>query len=164
MTKGIFIVATGTDVGKTYIAAELIKVLKTNGINAGYYKCALSGAEEKEGRWIAGDAAYVFKQADLTGDPNAAVTTILKYPASPHLSARLENKCITLAPILDDYHKACERYSFVVVEGSGGIICPLNLEDEYFMLTDVIKALQLDVFLVGDAGLGAINDVLLTVA
>lgn len=37
MHKGIFITATGTDVGKTYITARIIKGLIGQGINAGYY-------------------------------------------------------------------------------------------------------------------------------
>ena len=45
MTKGIFVTATGTDVGKTFISALLVKKVRESGINCGYYKPALSGAE-----------------------------------------------------------------------------------------------------------------------
>lgn len=41
--KGIFITATWTEVGKTYISALLINALKKENINVGYYKPALSG-------------------------------------------------------------------------------------------------------------------------
>ena len=90
------------------------------------------------------------------------MTTILDYPASPHLAAKMENKNITLAPILRDFDKAVSIYDYVVMEGSGGIICPLNLEETVLMLTDVIKALALDIVIVANAGLGAINSTLLT--
>lgn len=162
MHKGIFITATGTDVGKTYITARIIKGLIGQGINAGYYKAALSGTEVEDGKRIAGDAAYVFRFAGLKGEPNQAVTTILDYPASPHLAAKMENKNITLAPILRDFDKAVSIYDYVVMEGSGGIICPLSLEETVLMLTDVIKALALDIVIVANAGLGAINNTLLT--
>lgn len=162
MHKGIFITATGTDVGKTYITARIIKGLIGQGINAGYYKATLSGTEVEDGKRIAGDAAYVFRFAGLKGEPNQAVTTILDYPASPHLAAKMENKNITLAPILRDFDKAVSIYDYVVMEGSGGIICPLNLEETVLMLTDVIKALALDIVIVANAGLGAINSTLLT--
>ena len=92
MCKGIFITATGTDVGKTYITARIIKGLIAQGINAGYYKAALSGTEVEAGKKIAGDAAYVFRFAGIKGEPNQAVTTMLDYPASPHLAAQMENK------------------------------------------------------------------------
>ena len=51
MTKGIFITATGTDVGKTYVSALIVKKLRELGINCGYYKPALSGAEFINGKW-----------------------------------------------------------------------------------------------------------------
>ena len=43
MSKGIFITATGTDIGKTYVTALLVKKLREANFNAGYYKAALSG-------------------------------------------------------------------------------------------------------------------------
>ncbi len=45
MSKGIFITATGTDAGKTYVTALIVKALHQAGLSAGYYKAALSGAE-----------------------------------------------------------------------------------------------------------------------
>lgn len=45
MSKGIFITATGTDIGKTYVTALLVKKLREANFNAGYYKAALSGAD-----------------------------------------------------------------------------------------------------------------------
>ena len=162
MCKGIFITATGTDVGKTYITARIIKGLIAQGINAGYYKAALSGTEVEAGKKIAGDAAYEFRFAGIKGEPNQAVTTMLDYPASPHLAAQMENKRITLAPIIQDFDRAASIYDYVVMEGSGGIICPLNLKGTTLMLVDVIKALALKIVIVADAGLGTINITLLT--
>lgn len=40
MAKGVFITATGTDIGKTYITALIIKKLREVNINCGYYKAA----------------------------------------------------------------------------------------------------------------------------
>ena len=44
MGKGLFVTGTGTDTGKTYIAALMVKKLYEAGYHAGYYKAALSGA------------------------------------------------------------------------------------------------------------------------
>lgn len=44
MSKGIFITATGTDVGKTYISGLLVKKMRDLKYDCGYYKPALSGA------------------------------------------------------------------------------------------------------------------------
>ena len=60
MSKGLFVVGTGTDVGKTYITALLVKALKRNGKSAAYYKAAMSGnSRDNTGKLIAGDAQYV---------------------------------------------------------------------------------------------------------
>ena len=70
MTKGIFITATGTDIGKTYVSALIVKSMRKAGLNCGYYKPALSGAQtSKDGTLIPGDCAYVFKNAGLTFRP-----------------------------------------------------------------------------------------------
>lgn len=165
MCKGIFITATGTDVGKTYISGQLLKKIREIGVNAGYFKAALSGAEinEATGNLIAGDAHYVYKTSGLEGDPNEAVTYILKEPASPHLSAKLEDINISMKEIAKHYENHRKKYNFILAEGSGGIICPLSLENEKLMLTDIIKFLGFDIIIVADAGLGTINSTMMTV-
>ena len=45
MGKGIFVTGTGTDIGKTYVTALIVKKLADAGIRTGYYKAALSGAK-----------------------------------------------------------------------------------------------------------------------
>ena len=69
MNQGIFVTATGTDVGKTYVSGLLVKALRARGINAGYFKPALSGAEREGGRLVPGDARWVCRTAGLPGDP-----------------------------------------------------------------------------------------------
>ena len=48
MAKGIFVTGTGTDVGKTYVTAIIVKKLPDAGINEGYYNAELSAADSKE--------------------------------------------------------------------------------------------------------------------
>ena len=60
MGKCLFITGTGTDVGKTYVTALIVKKLRDSGRNAGYYKAAISGATKDEGgNLLPGDAIYV---------------------------------------------------------------------------------------------------------
>ena len=51
----------------------------------------------------------------------------------------------------------------MIVEGAGGITCPLRLEGEKYLLKDLIKDLGMDIIIVADGGLGTINSTLLTV-
>lgn len=59
MSKELFITATSTDVEKTFIAALIVKKLRGNELNAGYYKTALNGAEDIIRKLGVSDAKYI---------------------------------------------------------------------------------------------------------
>lgn len=60
MGRGLFVTGTGTDVGKTFVTALMVKKLREHGYDGSYYKAALSGAETgKDGGLIPGDAQFV---------------------------------------------------------------------------------------------------------
>lgn len=160
MTKGIFITATGTDVGKTYVSALILKNLKKSGLNCGYYKPAMSGIEEGK----LSDVEYVFKVAGLDGNPMDFVSYSFTEALSPHLASERANIEIKIDKIKSDFQKVCEKYDYVLVEGAGGIICPFNMrKGQELLLPDVIKVLGLDIIIVADAKLGTINSTVLTV-
>lgn len=165
MAKGIFITATGTDVGKTYVSALILKKLIEDGEKAIYYKAALSGAkEDKDSKLIAEDASYVFEKSGIELEPNDYVSYIYKHAYSPHLAAQIENRPLELSKVYSDYKKLQEQYDYIVAEGSGGLVCPLRLDDQnQIMLTDVIKKLGLDIIIVSQSGLGSINSTILTI-
>ena len=162
MTKGIFITATGTDIGKTYISGLIVKSMRKNGFNCGYYKPALSGAEEKDGKIIPGDCAYVLKQAGITENPDNYVSYIFKPAVSPHLAAEMSNTPIKLDKIKQDFNRIKTEFDYLVVEDAGGIVFPFNIK-ENLLLPDIIKALELDIIIVASAQLGGINSAVLTV-
>ena len=169
MSKGMFITATGTEIGKTYVSGLLVKKLRNGGLNAGYYKPALSGAERGgDGCLTAGDARHVCETAGLEENPNNLVSYIYETPVSPHLAARIDKFStgpIEMDKLLSDFAEAKTRFDFLTVEGSGGIVCPLRIcekDEKNIMLTDVIKAFGLPVLIVADAGLGTINASVLT--
>ena len=157
MTKGIFITAVGTDIGKTYISALIVKSLKN--LNCGYYKPAMSGIEE--GRLS--DVEYVFKIAGLKGNPENYVSYPFKEALSPHLASIRAGVSIKSDKIKFDFERIKSEYDYLLVEGAGGITCPFNLSDEKILLPDIIKLLGMDIIIVSDAKLGAINSTLLTV-
>ena len=163
MTKGIFITATGTDVGKTYVSALLLKYLLKSGLNAGYYKPVLSGAIQNNGKIIPGDCEFVLKFAGLNLPPQNYVSYIYKEPLSPHLAAQIENNPVELSKIVSDFSNIKKQFDYIIVEGAGGIVCPFRLDNQKIMLPDVIKALGLDIIIVASAALGTINSTFLTV-
>lgn len=159
MGKGIFITATGTDMGKTYVTALIVKKLKEAGYLSGYYKAALSGAETIAGS----DAGYVKKVAGISQQEDTLLSYLYKTAVSPHLAAKMEGNPVDLDRVREDFQRVLEAHDYVTVEGSGGIVCPIRWDEEKkLLLEDVIKALKLPVLLVADAGLGTINSVVLT--
>lgn len=162
MTKAIFITATGTDVGKTYISALIVKKLRELNYNCGYFKPALSGAEIIDNQLVPGDCKFVFDTAGIKENPLNYVSFIFKTAVSPHLAAQIEGKSISLEKIKKDFERIKKEYDYIVVEGAGGIICPFNLGKDKLMLPDVIKALGLDVIVVASGELGTINSTVLT--
>lgn len=162
MTKAVFITATGTDGGKTYISALIVKKMRELGYNCGYFKPALSGAEIIDGKIIPGDCNYVLKQAGIDAPPENYVSYVFKKAVSPHLASEIENNPIKIEKIKSDFARIKKEFDYVVVEGAGGIVCPFNLGKEKLMLPDVIKTLGLDIVIVASASLGTINSTVLT--
>lgn len=163
MSKGYFVTATGTDVGKTFVTALLVKKWRDSGIDAGYYKAALSGAELRDGKWIAGDADYVKRTAGLPDTQEELVSYVYKEAVSPHLAARKEGNPVELTQVKADFTAATQRHEFVFVEGSGGIICPIRYDEKKIFLADIMKELDLPLLIVTTAALGSINACVLTV-
>ena len=164
MSKGIFITATGTDIGKTFVTGLIVKKLRDAGLNAGYYKAALSGAElQPDGTWLPGDAAYVAKTSGMTEKPEELVSYIYKTAVSPHLAALREGNPVELDKVKADFAAAQAKYDYVTMEGSGGIISPIRWDEQHLLLEDVIKATNVGTLVIANAALGSINACVLTV-
>lgn len=164
MSKNIFITATGTDIGKTYVSALIIKKMRENGYNCGYFKPVLSGVEEENGKLIDSDCNYVVNSANIPTEPNDCVSYWWKEAVSPHLAAQRANQVIDIEKIKHKFRIKNEKYDYLLIEGAGGITCPLCLKDGHkFLLKDLIRELEVPIIIVADAGLGTINSTLLTV-
>lgn len=164
MKAGIFVTGTGTDVGKTYVSGLLVRALRARGINAGYFKPALSGAQRVDGRLMPGDAQWVCRTAGLPGDPADCVAYVYEQAASPHLASRLEGPPIELTAVLERQRAMGERFAYLVAEGCGGLFCPLRDGDSPLLLTDVAAAIGFDLLIVAPSGLGAIHAAVVTAA
>ena len=164
MSKKVFITATGTDIGKTYVSALILKKMKEEGLNCGYFKPVLSGVIEQNGVLIESDCNYVVNTAKLNVSANDCVTYWWKEAVSPHLAAKRQNTEIDINNIKKEFKKKSEDFDYLLVEGAGGITCPLRVDNgEKYLLKDLIKDLDCSVIIVADAGLGTINSVILTV-
>lgn len=148
--RGVFVTGTDTGVGKTVVAAGLVRALRPAGV--GYWKPVQTGIEQDD------DTATV---RYLGGCVEAEVWdrgVRLERPLSPHLSARLAGRQVTVPQVMAD--APADGGRFWVVEGAGGVLVPLN-DDE--LMVDLMAALRLPVVVAARSGLGTINHTLLTV-
>ena len=152
MGKGIFIIGTDTDVGKTFTLGAMTYALKNEGKKVIPYKPVQSGGS--------GDTKYIKEICDLENDFNELNTYTFEEAVSPHLASKMENVEISKDKIINHYKKLVDTYDYVLVEGAGGVVVPL-IDNNYFIY-DLIKELDLDVVLVARAGVGTINHTVLT--
>lgn len=163
--KALFVSGTGTDIGKTYVTALIAKLLRNAGRDVGYYKAAVSGVTFDAAGNIESDATYVAKIAGIPETHEDMVSYTYRTAVSPHLAARLEGNPVDIEVVRSDFARACGRHDYVLVEGSGGIVCPLRRDNETHLdLDDVVRDLGLPVLLVADAGLGTLNALATTTA
>lgn len=164
MEKGVYIIGTNTDIGKTFISGLILKKLREEGINAGYYKAVLSGVKKDKDGLIPLDCEEVMRISGLKESYENMVSYILEKPYSPHLSSEVEKVYISMEKIKKDYKMLRDKYEFILCEGSGGIICPISFLERKLMLEDIIKEFNLPIILVSNSGLGAINHTVLTIS
>lgn len=163
MSKGIFIIGTDTDVGKTIISAGILYLIKKNKIKGVYFKGVLSGAYKKGEKLIPGDAEFVCNVSGIEESYENMVPYIYEAPVSPHLAGKLHENIANIKYIEKKLKYLEERYDYIVAEGSGGILCPIAEGKSLFMLQDIIKLTGFDIVLVARAGVGTINHTVLTV-
>lgn len=163
MSKNIFVTGTGTEIGKTYVAGLLVKKLHEAGEKSAYYKAAMSGNDkDADGNLIPGDAKFVKELGGIDQDLNEMCPYIYERAYSPHLAAQIEGNPVNLSYVVEKLRDLEKKYDYITLEGSGGILCPLRFDDEEIYLEDFVKKAKLSSIIVADAGLGTINNLVLT--
>lgn len=163
-TKKLFITGTGTEVGKTYVTALILKKLQENNKKAAYYKAAMSdNTRSSDGTLIPEDAQYVKTISKIDQPLETMCSYTYETAVSPHLAAKLENNPVNYEKISNDFKYLTETYDYITIEGSGGIICPLRYDSKKIYLTDFIQLNNLHCVIIANAGLGTINSTVLTV-
>lgn len=163
MSKGIFVTGTGTDIGKTYVTGLIVKKLAQAGCQPAYYKAAMSGNERRpNGSLIPGDALFVKDCAGIEQDLGSMCHYVYENAYSPHLASRIEGNPVEMQVVRQGFYDLVPQYDYITMEGSGGILCPICFDEAKIQLEDVIKDLQLSSIMIADAGLGTINNVVLT--
>jgi dethiobiotin synthetase len=148
----LFLTGTDTNVGKTYVAARLIRALRREGVDAVGFKPLCCGGRE--------DAELLHAASDGVLPLNDVNPVWLRPPAAPYTAAMIEGRTIDLALIRDTFARLRAEHSSVIVEGVGGWLVPIERD---FSVRDLAREFGLPVAVVFANRLGALNHTLLTV-
>lgn len=162
---------TGTDVGKTVIAAALARAEAESGARVSAYKPAASGLDElpttpAEPSWdVAADLPdhqLLRLAGGLTQDAAEICPRTFGPAVSPHLATALAGEPSLEPAGMENaaWSSASDAEAFIC-EGVGGALVPLCLDPPY-LVRDLIVALGLPAVVVASPGLGTINHTLLT--
>ncbi len=151
----LFITATDTDAGKTFVTAGLTRALRAVGRDAVAMKPVASGFEAG----INADLAELAAAASHTLSAQDLNQYGFEPAIAPHRAAELAGEAIELAPILLAWQRVSAGHADVLVEGVGGFAVPLGPR---LMQADLMRDLGLPVLLVVGVRLGCINHALLS--
>jgi dethiobiotin synthetase len=159
MARGIFVTGTDTGVGKTMVAASLLRALVASGQRAAGMK-PVSAGNEADGSDHPDVVALL--HAGNVDAPLADRNPFAFAPAiAPHLAAAEAGVAIDLAVIEAAYVRLASRADVVVVEGAGGVLVPVDATHD---MLDIAMQLRLPVLLVVGLRLGSLNHALLSAA
>jgi dethiobiotin synthetase len=155
--RGIFVTGTDTGVGKTFVAAALLRGICAEGRRAVAMKPVACGIEPGEAHHC--DLAALIAAGNVVASAIDMNPYAFERPIAPHLAAQQAGVVIDLGRIAGAYARLSACAEVVVVEGAGGALVPLT---ERLDMLDIAARLCLPVLLVVGIRLGCINHALLT--
>jgi dethiobiotin synthetase len=158
MTQGYFITGTDTNIGKSTVTASLLYGATKRGLQVAGMKPVATGCMESNDGLRNEDAELMMQYSNVDLAYELVNPYAFEPPVSPHLAAKRQNEEIQISTIMDAYHKICEQSDWIIVEGVGGWMVPIN-ETEF--VEDIAKAMQLPLLFVIGTRLGCINHSLL---
>lgn len=159
---GLMILGTDTGVGKTYISTAIARQLMAEGTSTGAYKPACSGSiqVEETGEFYWEDVELLSQAINRTFPSERVCPQTFHAPLAPPVAARNEGKQVDDHLLRQGALWWQNQVEFLIVEGVGGVLCPLT---EEMLVVDFAAELKYPVLVVARAGLGTINHSLLTV-
>jgi dethiobiotin synthetase len=154
--RGYFVTGTDTEVGKTVVAAGLLRAFARTGCGAIGMKPVAAGIGA-DGRYD--DVERHRAAANRTAPANLVNPYAFAPPIAPHIAAARVGTEIRLDRIESAYRELGTHADVVVVEGAGGFMIPLNDRETS---ADLAAALGAAVILVVGMRLGCLNHALLT--
>ena len=158
-TRGVYIVGTDTDVGKTVVGSCLARLLRNKGVDVGVFKPLESGCEKRGASLVPADAIKLMNAAAVEDRIEDACPFRLAAPIAPAVAALMEGREIRAAEVLERFEHIAGKHEFTIVEAAGGLYVPAVFDA---MNIDLVEMFHLPVLLVARNRLGTINHTLLS--
>ena len=155
----VFITATGTDIGKTFVCAGLIRHISGAGRAVDAIKPVVSGFDPDA--WQDSDPATLLAALGrpVTLEEAERISPWrFKAPLSPHMAARREGRAIDFQEVVEFCRRAMAgRRGVLLIEGIGGIMVPL---DDHRTVLDWMSVLRIPIVLVAGSYVGTMSHTL----
>ena len=153
-----FVSGIDTGVGKTVATGLMARYFVSRGVDAITIKMVQTGNDNfsedlAAHRAICGGATFPEDAAGLTAPQ------MFKFPASPHLAAKLEGRTVDLDAIASAVDRCAAAHEVVLVESAGGLAVPLTDE---VLSADFAASCGWPLVLVASARLGSVNHSILS--
>ena len=159
-STGFFVTGTNTEVGKTLVSGALIVKLREQKINVIGFKPVVAGTyKDTSGITLNEDLETLRIASDLGHNELSLCPYVLDQPAAPHIVAAQQGLKLEMS-VMTNAFKDIQKYAAcVVVEGAGGLLIPINKDED---LGGFAKKIDLPIILVVGMKLGCLNHALLT--
>ncbi len=156
---GLFFTGTDTGVGKTLVTAGVARLLRARGRDLVVCKPVATGARPVGERWLADDTAVLAEAAGVGDDWEAVTPWAFPDPVAPPLAARRRGVALEVTAIAEAVRRRERPGAALLVEGVGGLLCPLT---DGGTVADLVRELALPLVVVARRSLGTLNHTLLT--
>lgn len=155
---GFFITGTDTGVGKTRFASLLARSMISKGVDVKVCKPIATGCQRNSKGVLFSEDTLALSRAAGDKDLTSITPWCFEIPASPALAAKLEGSNLSIEALAVAVEKRCGD-TFAIVEGAGGLLCPLTDTES---IADLAQRLQYPIIVVARRSLGTLNHLLLT--
>jgi dethiobiotin synthetase len=155
----VFITATGTDIGKTFLTAGLIRHIRGVGGAVAAVKPIVSGFDPDA--WQESDPAVLLASLGhpvTLEEVDRISPWRFKAPLSPHMASRHEGRSIVFRDVVEFCrHSMAGNRGVLLIEGVGGIMVPF---DDRHTVLDLMSVLRIPAILVAGSYVGTISHTL----
>src|SRR5215210_5388761 len=161
LSDGIFITGTDTGIGKTLITASLAWKFSKSIRKICVMKPFATGVAVYSNDYNSEDLAILVRAIKLKENQANLNPYFYPLPCSPYMASSLLNlRPPSLEFAIKKFKFLQKKYNYLIVEGIGGIMVPINRKHT---LLDFIKLTKLAVIIVASPKLGTFNHTLLSV-